>query len=129
MLKLPSPGIEPPNLPSIHDQSSNHSSPPYTHPATYSPFKYMLVPEHRSTQSLNSSFYCRFQAFLLQPWWLATNLEYPTRALQARRSPHNGRHCNSAQCRNCPARGSSHRPWHRGASVHQSSLRVNSMAE
>ena len=44
------------------------SSPPYTHPATYSPFKYLLVPEHRSTQSLNSLFYCTPQAFLLQTW-------------------------------------------------------------
>ena len=46
VLKLPSPGIEPPTLPSwcliatiepksqLNNQSSNHSSPPYTHTAT-----------------------------------------------------------------------------------------------
>ena len=73
----------------------DHSSHSLTHPATYSPLKYLLVPEKHSTPGLNSSFSCIPHAFFIATA-LATNLEYPTWELQERRTDI-GRHCNSVE--------------------------------
>ena len=87
-------------------QSGNHSSLPYIHPATYSPFKYLLFSSPsriQPTHGLNSSFSCmglplisKHTCFRPTATVLAANLEYPTRALKTRRTDI-GRHCSSVE--------------------------------
>ena len=59
------------------DQSSNHSSQSYTHPATYSPLKYLLVHVQHSTHSWVEFFIFLHTScmFYCNPV-LVTNLEY-----------------------------------------------------
>ena len=77
----------------LNGQNCNKSSPPYTHPATISPVKYL-----RAAFNTLEGWILHFHAYYLMHCFtatvLATTLEYPTRALQAWRTD-TGRHCNS----------------------------------
>ena len=103
--------------------SSNYSSPPYTHPATYSPLKYLLVPEQPSTH-LWVKFSCLPFTATLSPVFCTEVMPIGT-ALPVRRTVI-GRQCNSFETA---------QPWDRTSNPdivmpqrYASSQRVDSLA-